>query len=116
MIERLARLYPHYGQSELLRMGLLLSHHLPQFGDRACDDLECQLPASDQELRSLSQEISLQLNAAGDQHAAVADELDSLAATAPCDFSPAHVFTLVRAIKVQSQVLNFYLGPVEAQL
>lgn len=69
---------------------------------------------SDSQLLSQCAEVSLQLNAAGDQHAAVADELDSLAATEPCDFSPAHVFTLVRAIKVQSQVLNFYLGPVEA--
>jgi hypothetical protein len=94
-------------------MALLLSLH--------CSDEEGDSPASpavafesDEELLLRSQDISMQLNAAGDQHAAVADELDSLAATAPCDFSPSHVFTLVRAIKVQSQVLSLYLGPVEA--
>ncbi len=93
-------------------MGLLLTLYLPQADDQEFDAIVDKPTISDHELRDLSQEISLQLNAAGDQHAAVADELDSLAATAPCDFSPTHVFTLVRAIKVQSQVLNMYLGPV----
>lgn len=109
LIERLARLYPHYGRSELLRMGLLVNLHL---ADESSSELACE-PVSDDELFSLSQEISWRLSAAGDQHAAVADELDSLAATSPCDFSPTHVFTLVRAIKIQSQVLNLYLGPAE---
>ncbi len=104
LIGRLSRLYPHYCQSELLRMALLISLHQPME----------KIEHSDIELRLQCEEISMQLNAAGDQHAAVADELDSLAATAPCNFSPTHVFTLVRAIKVQSQVLNLYLGPVEA--
>jgi hypothetical protein len=104
IIRRLTRLYPHYGQAELLRLALLLSLHHP----------EVQAERSEAELRAVCQEIVLQCSAAGDQHAAVADELDSLAATAPCEFSPQHVFTLVRAIKVQSQVLNLYLGPVEA--
>lgn len=90
-------------------MGLLLSLNRP---DVAAGELGFER-ISDDELFSLSQDVSLQLGAAGDQHAAVADELDSLAATSPCDFSPAHVFTLVRAIKIQSQVLNLYLGPVE---
>lgn len=109
LIERLAQLYPHYGQSELLRMGLLLSLHQT---DESAGESALER-ANDDELSLLSQKVSLQLSAAGDQHAAVADELDSLAATSPCDFSPAHVFTLVRAIKVQSQVLNLYLGPAE---
>lgn len=109
LIQRLAQLYPHYGRSELLRMGLLMNLHL---ADGSSGEIDIER-FSDDELLSFSQEISLRLSAAGDQHAAVADELDSLAATAPCDFSPTHVFTLVRAIKIQSQVLNLYLGPVE---
>ena len=109
LVERLAQLYPHYGQSELLRMGLLLS--LRQQEDSAGGPAFER--ASEDELFLLSQELALQLSAAGDQHAAVADELDSLAATSPCEFSPTHVFTLVRAIKIQSQVLNLYLGPAE---
>ncbi|MEO8268966.1 MAG: hypothetical protein ABI557_04540 [Aureliella sp.] len=109
LVQRLARLYPHYGQSELLRMGLLLSLHQPEV---MAGELDFER-VSDDELFSLSQDVSLQLSAAGDQHAAVADELDSLAATSACDFSPNHVFTLVRAIKIQSRVLDLYLGPVE---
>lgn len=81
-------------------MGLLVSLQLSDLGE----------PVSDEELDRTCQAISLQLSASGDQHAAVTDELDSLAATAPCDFSPDHLWTLVRAIKVQSQLLNLYLG------
>ncbi len=109
LVQRLARIHPHYGQPELLRMGLLLSLHRP---DVTADDAVFER-LSDEDLLSLSQEISLRLSAAGDQHSAVADELDSLAAMSPCDFSPSHVFTLVRAIKTQSRVLDLYLGPVE---
>ncbi len=101
LLQRLARLYPDYGPSELLRMGLLVSLHAAEF-DR-CDN---------RGLEESCQQISMRMSAAGDQHAAVSDELDSLAAAAPCDFSPAHIWALVRAIKVQSQVLNLYLGPV----
>ncbi len=85
-------------------MALLLTLHQP--GDHGL--------RGDRLLLNQCEDISLQLSAASDQHAAVADEIESLAATEPCNFSPAHVFTLVRAIKVQNQVLNFYLGPVEA--
>ncbi len=86
-----------------MRMGLLLSLQFPDLRELG----------EDSELRRQCQELSLQLSAAGDQHAAVADELDSLAATAPCDFSPSHIWTLVKAIKVQSRILNLYLGPLE---
>jgi hypothetical protein len=43
-----------------------------------------------------------------DQEAAVADELDQLASTHPAEFSPKHVWTLIRAIKVQKQIIGFY--------
>ncbi len=56
-------------------------------------------------------QMSMQLSVASDQHNAVAEELDNLATTEPCDFSSSHLWTLVRAIKVQSQILNLYLGP-----
>lgn len=103
LIRRLAQLYPAYGPAELLRIGLLVS--LQEADIETC---------SDSELEEKCQQISMQMSAASDQHAAVCDELDSLAATTPCDFSPTHVWTLVRAIKIQSQVLNLYLGPLES--
>jgi hypothetical protein len=101
LIERVAKLYPDYGATELLRMALLLALQFPSLSATRCDT----------ELQQQCQEIGMQLSAAGDQHAAVAEELDSLATTTPCDFSPSHLWTLVRAIKVQSQLLNLYLGP-----
>ena len=103
LVRRLAKIYPNFGPAELMRIGLLVALHRPDLG--GCDDSD---------LQAYCQELLLQMNAASDQHAAVADELDSLAATTPCDFSPSHIWTLVRAIKVQSQVLNLYLGPVES--
>ncbi len=48
-----------------------------------------------------------------DQESAVAEELEQLAATPPAAFSPSHVATLIRAIRVQQQLLDFYrLTPV----
>lgn len=103
LITRLRRLRPGDETSELLRMGLLLAL---KHGDIS------ELP-DDRKLTQQCQEIAMQLSARSDQHAAVADELDSLAATEPSDFTPQHLWTLVRALKVQSQILNLYLGPSE---
>ncbi len=129
LIQRLAQLYPDYNTAELLRIGLLVALHRPELGDCEGVDLrefggisEYRAAVGRREHTGLSalqeycQEVSLQMSAASDQHAAVADELDSLAATTPCDFSPSHIWTLVRAIKVQSQVLHLYLGPVESTI
>lgn len=54
------------------------------------------------------QPILMQLQSAHDQEAAVAEELDQLASTHPAEFSPAHVWTLIRAIKVQKQIIDLY--------
>jgi len=49
---------------------------------------------------------------ATDQHAAMAEELEALAASDPAKFDRDQIWILVRAIKVQSQVLQMYLGDV----
>lgn len=105
LIERLAQLRPDCEPAELLRIGLLLALRHPQL-DALEDEAELQRQCDD---------IAIQLSATADQHSAVADELDGLAAESPCDFSPDHLWTLVRAIKVQSQILNLYLGSAEAR-
>ena len=102
---RIAQLRPELEPAEQLRMALLLALQHQNLGVLEDDD----------ELERQCQEIGLQLSATSDQHAAVADELDSLALTAPCEFSPAHLWTLVRAIKVQNQILSLYLGPCESK-
>jgi hypothetical protein len=62
------------------------------------------------EFQSLLDEINLKIQSLDDQHAAVAHELDSLAATQPCEFEPKHVWTLIKAIKVQSQFVDLLTG------
>ena len=51
---------------------------------------------------------SFRLQAASDQHAAMTDELEDLAGDGPVKFDPDQIWTLLRAIKVQSQILELY--------
>jgi hypothetical protein len=55
-------------------------------------------------------EIGLRLQAATDQHAAMTEELEGLARSDPQQFTPDQIWILIRAIKVQSQILQLYLG------
>ena len=54
--------------------------------------------------------MSLRLQAATDQHAAMTQELEDLAQSDPDKFSQEQIWVLIRAIKVQSQILELYLG------
>jgi hypothetical protein len=54
--------------------------------------------------------VAMRLHAATDQHAAMTEDLDELAKLDPREFSSEQVWTLIRSIKVQSQVLHLYLG------
>ena len=87
--------------SEVFRLAMLLCHAAPSL--EALDDRALRA--------KLLSDIQLQIAMHEDQHSAIACELDSLASTEPCDFNVNHLWTLIRAIKVQSQLLNFYLGP-----
>jgi hypothetical protein len=105
LIDRLAAQCGHSDESELLRMAFLISlrvDSLKELDDEALS-LHCR-------------QVTLQLQSATDQYAAVSDELDRLAETHPCEFSPDHVWTLVRAIKSQSRFLQMYLGPNDVRL
>lgn len=61
-------------------------------------------------LSNARSEMSLRLQMATDQHAAMTEELEALAKSDPKQFTPEQIWILVRAIKVQSQVLQLYLG------
>ncbi len=61
-------------------------------------------------LRQALQDANLRLEAATDQHAAMTLELEELANSDPTQFSPDQVWVLVRAIKVQSQIVGMYRG------
>ncbi len=71
-----------------------------------CENVE-QLKDKDQLLRAWKS-ASFRLEAAADQHAAVADELDRMCADGPIRFSPDQLWTLLRAVKVQGQLLELY--------
>ena len=61
-------------------------------------------------LKDVIADTHLQFQAATDQHAAMTQELEELACSDPREFSPDQIWILVRAIKVQSQVLKLYAG------
>ena len=64
----------------------------------------------EEELTQAWQEMGIRLQAATDQHAAMTEELEALASSDPTKFSKDQIWILIRAIKVQSQVLQLYVG------
>jgi hypothetical protein len=61
-------------------------------------------------LQKAWQDMSIRLQAATDQHTAMTEELETLARSNPSEFAAEQVWTLIRAIKVQSQILQLYVG------
>lgn len=100
---RIEQLQPAACVSEVARLCLLLSNSV--------DDVD-QL--SDQAQLTLAwREMGLRLQATTDQHAAMTDELENLARSDPQKFTPDQIWVLIRAIKVQSQVLQLYVKQTE---
>ncbi len=99
VLNRIADFCGHSDESELLRFAFLMSlrtESLQSLSETELEDLYCQ--------------VAEQLVSATEQHITVSEELDRLADTQPCEFSPEHVWTLVRAIKAQGRCLNLYLA------
>ncbi len=97
---RIQTLEPGADVREVARTCLLLTNTL-----ESLDALE-----DDKALATAWRELSLKLQLATDQHAAMTEELEQLAQSNPGQFNKEQVWVLVRAIKVQSQVLQLYLG------
>lgn len=97
---RIEQLHPEATPADVARLCLLLANYV--------DDLE-QLADRDAFWR-LWQEVGMRLQAATDQHAAMTEELDNLARSNPTNFNMKHIWVLIRAIKVQSQILQLYVG------
>ena len=97
---RIETLQPGAAPRDVARLCLLLSNETPEF----------EQLSDDKQLRTAWREASLKLQAATDQHQAMTEELESLAASDPKKFSPEQIWVLIRAIKVQSQVLQLYVG------
>ena len=106
LIEQIHKQLPKACDRQIACLAMLLCDRDPK--------LECLANRSD--FLSLLDDIQLKMQSIDDQHAAVAYELDQLALTQPCEFEPKHVWTLIRAIKVQSQFVDMLTGVQVEQL
>ena len=100
LASRLEQLQPGADTKDVARLCLLLSNAIENV-----DDLE-----DEKVLSEAWKEVGLRLQAATDQHAAMTDELERLAKSDPKKFTPDQIWILIRAIKVQSQILQLYIG------
>ena len=106
LVEQLQKQLPNAPHRRLACLAMLM-----------CDrDPELRCLASKSEFISLLDQIKLRMQSIDDQHAAVANELEELASTQPCAFEPKHVWSLIRAIKVQSQFVDMLSGVKSDQL
>lgn len=100
LAQRIERLEPEARPQDVARVCLLLANLKSELGDLDSDD----------SLRAAWKEASMKLQAATDQHAAMTQELEQLASSDPEKFTRDQIWVLIRAIKVQSQVLQLYVG------
>lgn len=100
LARRLETVQPEADPRDVARTCLLLANSIDSMDE--FDD-EAKLGAA-------WKEVNLRLQVATDQHAAMTQELEDLAASDPEKFTSDQIWILVRAIKVQGQVLEMYLG------
>lgn len=100
LAEQIQGLQPDASAQDVARLCLLLSNAHPDL-----DGI-----AETRALQSAWRQVGLKLQLATDQHAAMTDELEDLANSDPKEFSQEQVWVLIRAIKVQSQILQMYVG------
>ncbi len=100
LAEQIERLQPDASPQDVARLCLLLTNTV--------DDLEALRDR--RALQDAWKRTGLKLQVATDQHAAMTEELENLAASDPQTFTQDQIWVLIRAIKVQSQVLQMYVG------
>ena len=98
LAKRLSELQPDLCPVDIARIALMI---LTQ-----CEDVD--LLADDAALIAAWKNTTFRLEAASDQHAAVAEELDTMCNDGPVQFTPDQLWVLLRAVKVQSQILELY--------
>lgn len=100
LADQIEKIQPQASPQDVARLCLLLTNEVTQL-----DALRDRTALQDAWKR-----MGLQLQLATDQHAAMTQELEDLAASDPDSFSQDQIWVLIRAIKVQSQVLQMYVG------
>lgn len=100
LASRIERMHPEAGPRDVARLCLLLTNHVEEIDRLQNGDT----------LSKAWQEMGIRLQAATDQHAAMTEDLENLARSDPASFTMDQVWVLIRAIKVQSQILQLYVG------
>lgn len=100
LAEKIENCEPTAATSEVARLCLLMTNVVDNI-----DDL-----VDDEKLNEAYRDACLRLQAATDQHLAMTGELEELAKTDPKEFDREQIWVLLRAIKVQSQILQMYVG------
>ncbi|MFN9247399.1 MAG: hypothetical protein ACK6DS_10065 [Planctomycetota bacterium] len=100
LANRIEQLAPHLSPVEIGRLATLILNSME-------NPVGLDFP---EEFNRLWEETNLRMQAANDQHQAMTHELESLAKSDPRKFTPDQIWILIRAIKVQSQVLRLYVG------
>ena len=98
IVERLENLLPDADPAHLARMAMLMINEL-----HTSEVLENEFLLS-----QVTDELKLRLSAATDQLTAVAQDLQELTRTDPREFNRDQIWILIRALKVQNQILNMY--------
>jgi hypothetical protein len=100
LAKQIADLHPDLSACEVAQLCLLVL----RTADRST--FSCDRSVVEDAVRA----ASFRLDAASDQHAAMASELDAIFGEGPVRFSADQIWTLLRAVKVQSQLLELYAG------
>jgi hypothetical protein len=94
------KIQPRAEARDVARLCLLLTNYVDNFDSLARPEV----------LAEAWKDMSIRIQAATDQHAAMTEELERLSNSDPRQYSPDQIWVLVRAIKVQSQILQLYVG------
>ena len=98
LAKRIAELQPELSPIDVARLCLLILVQTPNV-----DSLH-----DDKVLKKAWRNVSFRLEAATDQHSAVGQELEEMCGDGPIQFTPDQLWVLLRAVKVQSQLLELY--------
>ena len=98
LAERIHQLQPELSPTDVARLCLLILINTTDIDSLADDEM----------LRKAWRNASFRIEAATDQHAAVTRELDEMCGDSPVQFTPEQIWALLRAVKVQSQMLELY--------
>ena len=100
LARRVQTLQPDLSALDVARLCLLILN----------EDPEGQRITTDESLQGIWKSTVFRMEAANDQHAAVSRELEAFGESGPVEFSPDQLWLLMRAIKVQGQILEMYAG------